>query len=81
LTSSLINLISSTLLFDAASISTISVSEPSNADLQTLHSLQGSPSTGFKQLTALARILAALVFPVPLPPLKRYACPTLSAII
>ena len=71
LTSSLIALISSTLLFDAASISTTSVSEPESIALHISHSLQGSPSLGFKQLTALAKILAADVFPVPLPPLKR----------
>ena len=70
-TSSLMALTSSTLLLDAASISTISVSEPSSAALQTAHSLQGSPSLGFKQFTALAKILAAEVFPVPLPPLNK----------
>ena len=42
LTSSLILLISSTLLFDAASISTTSVKEPSKISLQISHSLQGS---------------------------------------
>ena len=80
-TSSLIALTSSTLLFEAASISTISVKEPSNAALQISHSLHGSPSLGFRQFTALASIFAAEVFPVPLPPLNRYACPTLSFII
>ena len=72
---------SSTLLFDAASISTTSVSEPSNISLQISHSLHGSPSCGFKQFTALANILAEVVFPVPLPPLNKYACPTLPDII
>ena len=80
-TSSLIALTSSTLLFDAASISTMSVNEPSNAALHISHSLQGSPSLGFKQFTALAKILAADVFPVPLPPLNKYACPILPLII
>ena len=80
-TSSLILLISSTLLLDAASISTISVKEPEIAPLQISHSLHGSPSFGFKQLIALANIFAADVFPVPLPPLNKYACPTLLAII
>src|SRR5699024_5068586 len=81
LTSSLILLISSTLLFYASYISTISVREPFNAPLQISHSLQGSPSCGFKQFTALANIFAEEVLPVPLPPLNKYACPTLSAII
>ena len=80
-TSSRILLISSTLLLDAASISTISVNEPFIAPLQISHSLQGSPSWGFKQFIALAKILAADVFPVPLPPLNKYACPTLPATI
>ena len=80
-TSSLMLLMSSTLLFDAASISTISVSEPFIAPLQISHSLHGSPSFGFKQFIALAKTFAADVFPVPLPPLNKYACPTLSAII
>ena len=80
LTSSLIALISSTPLFEAASISTISVREPSNAALQISHSLQGSPSFGCKQLTALARTFADEVFPQPLHPVNKYACPTLFAI-
>ena len=62
---------SSTLLFEAASISTISVSEPLRAPLQISHSLQGSPSLGFKQFIALAKIFAEDVFPVPLPPLNK----------
>ena len=41
--------------------------------LHTAHSLQGSPSWGFKQLIALANTLAILVLPVPLGPLKIYA--------
>ena len=72
---------SSTLLLDAASISTTSVKLPSNIALQILHSLQGSPSIGFRQLIALASIFAADVFPVPLPPLNKYACPILPDII
>ena len=68
LTSSLIALISSTPLFDAASISTTSGSDPSNIPLQISHSLQGSPFFGFKQLIALARILAAEVLPDPFGP-------------
>ena len=80
-TSSLIARISSTLLFDAASISTTSVNEPESIALQISHSLHGSPSFGFKQFIALANIFAAVVFPVPRPPLNRYACPILFAII
>ena len=34
----------------------------------------GSPLIGFKQLMALAKILAADVFPVPRGPLNKYAC-------
>lgn len=80
-TSSLIILISSTLLLEAASISTISVKAPDNAALQISHSLQGSPSLGFKQFIALAKTFAAEVLPVPLVPLNKYACPTLFDII
>ena len=58
LTSSLIPLISSTLLLDAASISTTSVRDPDSIALHISHSLHGSPSCGFKQLSALARIFA-----------------------
>ena len=32
---------------------------------------QGSPSTGFSQLTALARMRAQVVFPVPRVPVNR----------
>jgi hypothetical protein len=38
---------------------------------QAEHLLQGLPFTGLSQLTAFARILAQLVFPVPLEPQKR----------
>ena len=38
-------------------------------------------SFGLRQFTALASIFAVDVFPVPLPPVKRYACPTLPAFI
>ena len=81
LTSSRIALMSSTLLFEAASISTISVKEPDNAALQISHSLHGSPSWGFKQFTALAKILAVVVLPVPLVPFNKYAWPTLPDVI
>ncbi len=69
--------ISSTLLFDAASISTTFVSEPESMALHISHSLHGSPYFGFRQLMALANIFALDVFPVPRPPLNRYACPIL----
>ncbi|EQC78541.1 hypothetical protein HSIEG1_180 [Enterococcus sp. HSIEG1] len=35
------------------------------------HSLQGSPLTWFGQLIAFAKILAALVFPVPRGPVNK----------
>ena len=38
---------------------------------QAGHTPQGSPSWGSWQLTALARILAQVVFPVPRVPVKR----------
>ena len=41
--------------------------------LHNKQSLQGSPSLGFKQLIAFAKIFAALVFPVPLGPVNKYA--------
>ena len=77
LTLFLISLISSTPLLLAASISIISISS-SKLLLHTSHSPHISPSMGFKQLTAFEKILAILVFPVPLGPLKIYACDILS---
>ena len=65
--------ISSTPLLLAASISTTSRIEPSSRPLQAAHFPQGSPSCKSRQLTALARIFAQEVFPVPLEPVKRYA--------
>ena len=62
----LISLISSTPLFEAASISIISL--PDIALKQLLHSLHGLSSTKCSQLTILAIILAVVVFPVPLGP-------------
>ena len=59
----------------------MSVNDPSSAALHISHSLHGSPSCGFKQFTALANTFADVVFPVPLTPLNKYACPTLFAII
>ena len=49
----------------------MSVSDPLIAPLQISHSLHGSPSLGFKQFIALAKTLAADVFPVPLLPLNK----------
>ena len=46
---------------------------PSSNPLQTEHSQHGSPSLVFKQFIALENILAQVVFPVPLDPVKRYA--------
>jgi hypothetical protein len=64
------SLISSTPLLEAASISIISFTFSFLICLQMVHSPQGKPSFGFKQLIALANILAILVFPVPLGPLR-----------
>ena len=38
---------------------------------QASHTLQGLPLSGWRQLTAYARILAQLVLPVPREPVKR----------
>ena len=43
-------------------------------DLQEEHSQQGSPSTGRLQLSALAKIRADVVLPIPRGPTNRYAC-------
>jgi len=43
---------------------------------QLAQTLQASPSSGFSQLSAFARIRAVVVFPVPRGPEKRYACET-----
>jgi len=56
---------------DAASISTTSITEPSEIRMQASHSLHGSSAGPCTQLTALAKILAALVFPVPRGPLNK----------
>ena len=60
----------STPLLDAASSSTTSSTEPSLIPRQAGHTPQGLPSTGCSQLTALARILAQVVLPVPRVPMK-----------
>ena len=72
-TPSLNSLMSSTLAFDAASISIISANESLSAFLQISHSRQGSPFLGLRQFIALAKILAQVVFPVPLEPVNKYA--------
>src|SRR5690606_27683314 len=72
-TFSRISRISSTLVLDAASISMTSEIDPSCIPLQAAHSLHGSLTGACSQLIALAKIFAALVFPVPRGPEKRYA--------
>jgi hypothetical protein len=67
-------------LFDAASISNTSIFAPSS-DLQTSHFPQGEPFFDSEQLIAFANIFAVLVLPVPLLPVKRYACEILSNLI
>ena len=71
MTSSLISLMLSTPLFEAASISITFIEVPSAIALQLLHSPHGLPSTGCSQFTAFATILAPVVLPVPLVPQKR----------
>ena len=46
---------------------------PSSMALQAAQQLQGLPSCGSRQLTALARIFAHEVLPVPRVPVNRYA--------
>ena len=60
-----------TLPLEAASSSVTSSSDPSSMPRQAAHWLQGAPSTGCSQLTALARIRAQVVFPVPRVPVNR----------
>ena len=67
------SLISSTLLFEAASISKMSTLEASSKALQTWHLKQGEPFMLFVQLTAYANIFAVLVLPVPRLPVNKYA--------
>ena len=61
----------STPLLEAASSSWTSSEVPWVISTQEVHTPQGSPSTGAAQLSALARIRAVEVFPVPRGPLKR----------
>lgn len=76
------SLIWSTELLDAASISRISKLELDASSTQFSHFPQGEPSArGERQLTALAKIFATEVLPVPLVPVKMYACPILPCAI
>ena len=61
----------STPLLLAASSSTTSVTLPSSMPRQKRQALQGLPFTGWTQFTALARMRAQVVFPVPRVPTKR----------
>ena len=58
-------------LLEAASIATTSRMLPLSIPLQISHSPQGSPFWGCRQLTALAKILAQVVLPVPRTPVNR----------
>ena len=63
---------SSTLLLEAASCSrSQSVTRPSATATQVSQMPQGSPSSGVSQLSALARMRAVEVLPVPRGPLNR----------
>ncbi len=65
---------SSTLLFEAASISTTSSARPSRISTQGSQVSSGSPSTGERQLTAFATMRAVEVLPVPRGPTKSSPC-------
>src|SRR5512140_1762999 len=68
---------SSTLVLDAPSISKTSTELPAVISSQALQALHGSGAGPFSQFRAFASILAALVFPTPLPPVNRKAWATL----
>ena len=61
----------STPLLEAASSSWTSSEVPLVISTHDVHTPQGSPSTGWAQLSALARIRAVEVLPVPRGPLNR----------
>ena len=61
----------STPLLEAASSSSTSRKLPFSMPRQEGQAQQGLPSTGCSQFTALARILAQVVLPVPRVPVKR----------
>ena len=65
--------VSSTPLLDAASISWKSIKLPSEIDKHVGHFPQGLESSPSSQLRLLANILAIVVFPTPLVPLKTNA--------
>ena len=67
-TSSRMSRILSTPLLEAASISSTSVALPASIERQASQARHGEPFCGFSQLTALARIFAQVVFPVPREP-------------
>ena len=71
MTSSRMSRISSTPLLEAASISSTSVADPASMERQAAHSPQGPEAVGWRQLTALAKILAQVVLPVPREPQNR----------
>ncbi len=58
-------------ILEAASISTTFTDAPERIALQVGQVLQGEPSTGRSQFTALAKIFATEVLPVPLVPVNR----------
>jgi hypothetical protein len=69
---------SSTLLFDAPSISRTSMSLPAAMDRQMSQVRHGDAVGPVSQLRALARIRAIVVLPTPRTPVKRKACATRS---
>ena len=68
---SMISLMLSTLLFDAASSSVTFIDAMESMLLHTAHFPHGLPSTGLSQLTAFAKSFATEVLPVPLVPQNR----------
>ena len=65
---------SSIPLLDAASISIKSIAAPSFIDVHDSQALQGSVLLiNSEQLSALSRILAIDVFPIPRVPVNKYA--------
>ena len=69
---------SSTRLWDAASISITSRARPSRIATHEAHSSSGSPSRRFVQLSAFATMRAIEVLPVPRGPTNSSAWETLS---
>src|SRR5918999_2112175 len=73
--------VSSTFECEAASISMTSIDEPSAMATHEAHTPHGFGVGPFSQLSALARMRAVLVLPVPRGPVNRYACATRSSFI